>query len=394
MTFKMPERGGGPRVVLAVTSAQSLKLMTGFPEYLSSKGWDVHVVASSVPNTPFPEGVTFQCLPMKREPSLLHDLASLTAWIRLLVRLRPNLVVAGTPKAGLLGMVSAFVTGVPTRIYLLRGLRLTTESGLRRRMLWLFEWICSSASTRVQAVSSSLRDEYIEHRLCEPEKVVVLGAGSSNGVEIVDAGDLQGSATVTRDSARLEVDTPVVGFVGRLARDKGLLTLLSAVRQLRDSGVSAQILLVGPEEPHGSLGESLRVSRLEPDAVTWVGAVPDARPYYPTMDVLCLPTRREGFPNVVLEAAVQGVPAVVSEVTGAVDSVIDRETGWLFSADDTCDLAARLREVLEDADLRLAAGRKARERVTMHYDRTVVWARTERFFRRETGLTTKEEDLI
>lgn len=126
----------------------------------------------------------------------------------------------------------------------------------------------------------------------------------------------------------------------------------------------------------------------------WVRAVPDARRYYQAMNLLCLPTRREGFPNVVLEVAAQGVPALVSNVTGAVGSVIDGETGWLFEVDDSDDLANQLHRIIADPMRRNETGRLAREHVAANFDRTIVWAKTTEFFRHEAGLNTRKEVLI
>ena len=106
---------------------------------------------------------------------------------------------------------------------------------------------------------------------------------------------------MTKAGLGLSEDVPVVGYVGRMTRDKGLTTLTESVRILRDSRTAIQVLLVGPEEPKGALYLALESSGLPASSVHWVGYVPDARPYLAVMDVLCLPTRREGFPNVVLE---------------------------------------------------------------------------------------------
>lgn len=372
-----------PRVVLAVTAPMSLKLMAGFPDFLVKAGWDVHVVAGSDSGVTLPRGVAFHALPMEREPSLLRDGLALARWVRLLLVLRPALVVGGTPKAGLLAMVASCVTRVPGRVYLLRGLRLETERGPRRRMLWIMEWLTARASTRVQSVSGSLRDEFIANRLCHPAKIVVLGDGSSNGVEIPIPPDVR---PLSREELGLAPRLPVIGFVGRVTTDKGIATLLAAVQQLRLEGRHLQVLMVGPEEPAGYLHRALGEVGLQISDVHWIGSVPDARPYFSAMDILCLPTRREGFPNVVLEAAAQGIPAIVSDATGSVDAVVDGETGWVFRVDDSGDLAAGLLHVLWQDEMRHLAGSAAYKRASAAFNRTIVWSRTAAFFCKEAGI--------
>ena len=122
---------GKPRIVLGVTVDLSLRLMAGFPQYLAERGWDVHVVSSPgarLDALAGVDGVTVHALTMAREPSPVSDLRSLIAWMRLLRRLRPDVVSVGTPKAGLLGGIAARLTRVPGRVYMLRGLRLETST--------------------------------------------------------------------------------------------------------------------------------------------------------------------------------------------------------------------------------------------------------------------------
>lgn len=380
------------RVVLAVTVPQSLVLMSGFPEELGMRGWDVHVVSSGEPLTPYPPGVTFHALPMQREPSPLMDLVALVRWIRLLVRLRPDLVSAGTPKAALLGCVAAALVRVPSRVYVLRGLRLETEVGLRRRVLWMFEWITSQASTAILSVSPSLSRVYLRENLSRVPKLTVLGAGSSNGVNLnsptADAG--VASAAIDRNSLGLWVDAPVVGYVGRVARDKGIGDLLRSIVELRERGVRVQLLIIGGEESTGLLQRLLAESKMTLKDVHWIGTVADARPYYSLMDVLCLPTRREGFPNVVLEAAAASVPAIVSDVTGARDSVVHGKTGLLFPQGEIKELAEQIMKVISNPSLKAALGEHARARAEAEFDRNRVWDLTEEYYRRQIARSNRK----
>ncbi|WP_127782098.1 glycosyltransferase family 4 protein [Rhodococcus sp. X156] len=374
--------GHGRRIVLAVTAAQSLKLMTGFPEHLAGRGWEVHVVANDCPASLYSENIIFHQVRMSREPAPLRDARALFAWTRLLYSLKPDLVVSGTPKAGLLGMLAAYVTRVPVRIYLLRGLRSATETGGKRRVLNLLERLTAYTSTTVLAVSESLRAEFLREGLSQQDKVIVLGSGSSNGVEIAPLVTFHVAETSTdlRAMVGLDPNVPTIGFVGRLAADKGLPTLLRAIQQLDEQKLFPQILLVGPDEPEGSLQTFLKEAGVRPNRVKWLGAVADVRPYYPLMDVLCLPTLREGFPNVVLEAGVNAVPTVASRVTGCVDAVIDGETGRLFIPGASGDLAQTLAELLRDPELRHRLGDGARQRAVKLFDRRLVWELTEAYF--------------
>jgi glycosyltransferase involved in cell wall biosynthesis len=384
----MTRRPGGrrPVIVLGVTVELSLRLMSGFPAYLVSRGWDVHVVCSpgeTLTALADVDGVTVHPLPMRRDPAPFADLRSLAAWIRLLRRLRPDVVSAGTPKAGLLGMLSARLVRVPARVYLLRGLRLETATGLGRRILTALERLSIASSHVTVAVSRSLAKRAVDLGLGRPERFVVLGDGSSNGVDLdrIQAAlpDAAGRAAL-RAELGLD-DRPVVGFVGRLVEDKGVAVLAHALRGLAARGAAPQLLLVGASESADDV-VSFDIPGL---TVARTGFVADPERYYGAMDLLCLPTFREGFPNVVLEAAAAGLPTVTTDATGAIDSVVDGETGLIVPVRDPAALGRALERLSSDAPLRERMGAAARERARTRFARDVVWAAQEEFYRSRLG---------
>lgn len=377
-----------PTIVLGVTVDLSLRLMSGFPAYLTEKGWDVHVICSPGPRLDAlaATGITVHPLPMHRDPAPLADLRSLIAWVRVLRRIRPDVVSVGTPKAGLLGSVAAKVVRVPGRVYLLRGLRLETTTGLARQVLAVLERVSISSARRTVAVSRSLVARAVQLRLGGPDRFVVLGDGSSNGVDVdaierVSADEDQRAAL--RGQLALDGERPVVGFVGRLTEDKGVAVLAEALRLLQHRRVAVQLLLVGAAETED--GPALDVPGIP---VARTGFVPNPERYYSLMDVLCLPTFREGFPNVVLEAAAGGVPTVTTDATGAVDSVVDGETGLVVPVRDAVALADALARLVADAELRRRFGAAARERARARFDRSLVWAAQEEFYREMDRATT------
>lgn len=358
------------RLVLGVTSAQSLRLLEGYPNYLSEQGWDVHVVCSDPPALSGTNW-SFHSIEMHRNPAPFHDLRSLLDWVRLLGRLRPAAVISGTPKAGLLGILAAAIMRVPVRIYLLRGLRLSTETGIRRTILAQLERLSSFMATEVQSVSHSLQQEYVDYGLAAKHKVFVIGSGSSNGVAIPSEEEL---APRELRRSQLEIpEGPTLGYVGRIHPDKGLDVLIRAFADPELSQTS-QLLLIGPEDSSGYLAHLLgKLDAKARSRVLVTGPKADPTPYYRAMDALVLPTRREGFPNVILEAASFSTPAVASRVTGCVDAIEDGATGMLFDVDDPAALASSLMRIITDSELRDKMGSAARSRAIHLFRREDLW---------------------
>lgn len=376
--------GESRRIVIGVTVDQSFRLLEGFPQFLSREGWDVHLVSSpgaGLEKFSHESGITTHSLPMVRNPSPLRDLVALARWVRLLRRIEPDVVSVGTPKAGLLGSIAGAALRVPNRVYMLRGLRLETATGVGFAVLRFAEQVAARASHRVLAVSTSLRAKAIELNVAPASKIVVLGRGSSNGVDIAAFSRARYALSELQElSLRLGLKpgVPVIGFVGRMSVDKGLQVLTEARKLLSQRGTAHQLLVVGGSDTQPSVatkGEDLRSL-----STVYTGHVPDPEIYFQVMDVLCLPTFREGFPNVVLEAGASGIPTVTTTATGAIDSVVDGRTGLIARVKSAAALSERLEEILTNAEQRERMGRAAFEFVNDHYSREIVWSLTEQFY--------------
>jgi len=374
----------GPlKLVHVLTVSSSLDFLRGQLRFMAAHGIDVHLVASpdgdALSSFARAEGATPHEVPMTRAMTPLADARALWQLCRLLRGVAPDLVQAGTPKGGFLGTVAAFLTGVPVRIYHMHGIRGMTAQGWRRRVLMATERVACRLSTRVLCVSASTRQTAIEERLCTPAKIVVLGAGSCNGVEALTRFDPGrhdvGARAALRAQLGISPQAPVVGFVGRVVREKGIVELSEAWSALVRQFPDARLLIVGPLE-EGDPVPGPVVARLRADPqVTFIDPVADPAPYYAIMDVLALPTYREGLPNVPLEAAAMQVPVVATRVTGCVDAVVDGETGTLVPAGQVAPLAEAIAAYLRDPALRRRHGAAGRARVLRDFVPEDLWRR-------------------
>lgn len=306
--------------------------------------------------------------------SPLKDLVSVFRMVKELRLLRPDVVNAGTPKAGLVAMIAGWLSGVPVRIYTVRGLRSETLTGARRFVVGLAERVASFCATEVLCVSESLREVYVEAGYARAAKVAVIGAGSSNGIEVSRFTCSDERRQQTRASLGLSPTDPVVGFVGRIVRDKGIRELVSAFDRVRQTVPNCALVIVGSEETEDPIDDETRERLARGDGITSVGFVDDPAMIYCAFDVFAFPSYREGLPNAVLESAAAGVPCVGFDATGTRDVVQVGRTGLLVEVGDWEGLAEGILAYLADPQLRAEHGGNAHRRVAEAFGREQIWA--------------------
>lgn len=350
--------------VAVVTATVPITIATFYREMirqLQNEGYDVCVVSSpgaELERVRREARVRTRSLKMTREISPAADSFAFVQWVWLLFLERPTLIISATPKASFLGLLAGKTARVKRRVYLMIGLRLEGDIGRRRQLLVYAERLTSWASTEIVANSSSLAARFAELRLAPKRELRQTWPGSSHGVDSIHFSPRPADLSLASQMG-IDRTIPLIGFIGRLTHDKGIDFLIDAIALLHENGVDCQLLVVGAQnEPDSivylgklkSLGERLFV----------VGAVEDVRPYFALMDVHVLPSLREGFPNVVLEASAMGVPTVTTDATGAIDSVRHGETGLMVKKMDTRGLAEAIKILICDRSCASRYGATAR----------------------------------
>jgi glycosyltransferase involved in cell wall biosynthesis len=283
------QAGGPPAIVVGVTSSQACLVLGGRLRALREAGFRIILLASPgkvlnrmVAN----EGVAAVTLPISRKIAPFADIVTLVKLVRLLRRLKPVLTEFSTPKAGLLGSLAAKLCGVPVRVYMLRGLKLETSSGCKRFVLLAAERVAAACADVVLCNSESLRSKALALHITTADKLHVLGDGSSNGV---DAERFSPGSSDVRQRYGIPQDAPVLGFAGRLTRDKGIPELVEAFDTILAKKPAVHMLLVGWfDDAEDALGDELRSRIMSHSHIHYTGFVDDTAPYYRAMDLMVL----------------------------------------------------------------------------------------------------------
>ena len=345
---------------------------------MRDRGFDFQVASAPGPHLDefcAAHDVEGHAIPMSRQITPRTDVAAVAHLVGVIRRIQPDIVHAHTPKGGLVGMIAAATARVPVRIYHMRGLPYLTATGAMRRVLWGTESTSCGLAHRVIAVSDSLARAAQDARFVGASRIRVLAGGSSNGVDA--HGRFDPARAPSKETARqklgLDVGHDVVTYVGRLVGDKGIAELVEAWQQLRDRP-GTTLFLVGPHEERDALPNGLRERISRDPTIVHLEFTEDMTSVYAASDVVVLPTYREGFPNVPLEAASMQLPVVTTDAVGACDSVVDGKTGAIVPVRDGRALGRAMARYLDDLELRRSHGQAGRARVLESFLPERIWS--------------------
>jgi glycosyltransferase involved in cell wall biosynthesis len=345
--------------------------------YLSRQGHEVHAIASPGPHSAAVEnaGIQFHPIDLSRRITPARDTVAFGALCRTLARLRPDVVHTHTPKASLLGQYAALATRVPHRVHTIHGLYLPpTATGLKRRAFVTLERITMWPAHAV--LSQSIEDvaTCTRERICPPTRITFLGNG-------IDIERFTPPSEAERRTARAVFEVPdhhrVVGFVGRLVREKGVLDLVNAARAVLARLPSTTFLFVGASDVAKkdaiTIAEATAVANDE--RIRFLGHRDDLPVFYRALDLLVHPSHREGFPRAPMEASATGVPIVATDIRGCRETVEPNVNGVLTPVSDVAALAESVRQLLADDDRRESLKHGARTIAERRFDQRLVFRR-------------------
>lgn len=284
-----------------------------------------------------------------------------------------DLVQYSTPNASMYGAVAAKLAKVPIRLYCQWGMVYVTMTGLKRKIFETIERTVCKFSTHVQPDSKGNLDYCREHGLYDASKSCVIWNGSAKGLNL-DAFDISKKEIYSREiknKYNIPDNAPVIGFVGRLGREKGCHELLIAFKQVKETYPDAKLLFVGPIEKKETMDPDILDYFENNDDIIKTGRVTNVEKYTSAMDVYVLPSYREGFGMGVIEASAMGVPVVVTQYPGPSSAVKEGVSGYSVPVKDVQKLTEYILYFLQNPEEAKKMGLQGREWVETQFDQKV-----------------------
>ncbi|GAB1234035.1 glycosyltransferase [Ferrigenium sp. UT5] len=366
-----------PRVVRVVTASYVVPWHLANTLQRMPADFETYVVGQGVSKyrDMYP-GVHWIDLDLGRKVNLLSDLRALFALCRVFRAIRPDIVHSIMPKAGLLAALAGFLCRVPVRMHTFTGQVWATKRGLARGFYYTLDWLINALNTACLTDSPSQSVFLREHGITQEGKALsVLSKGSLSGVDLrrFDRAALSSGAADMRGQLGLHQSDYVFAFIARKTRDKGAIDVLNAFSKIAASVPNAHLLYVGPDESEGEVRKLLDADKTLSDSVVEIGQVGNHELYLAISDVLCLPSYREGFGTIVIDAAALGIPAIGTRIPGLVDAIEDGHTGVLFPMGDIEALVAIMQDALERPEKYRQMGENAKDRVKQLFSAQVLY---------------------
>ncbi|WP_162051931.1 glycosyltransferase family 4 protein [Pontibacter pamirensis] len=356
------------------------KLITGQLPYMKSHGFQPLMISAGGPEVEAlkaEQDSPHVALPLTRKVSPVKDLLALWQFYKLCRQHRPTIIHSHTPKAGIVAMLGGWLAGVPIRLHTVAGMPLMEMKGGMYFLMEQVEKLTYACATKVYPNSLVLKDFIIKKGFCEPDKVKVIGNGSSNGIdteyfsyEQMDPTQLQ----ATREELGLNSDDFVFVFIGRLVKDKGIRELVTAFKQMQAKHPNVKLLLVGPlEQDLDPLPESTLQEIAQNPGILSVGWQDDVRVYLALSHALAFPSYREGLPNVPMQAGCFELPSVVTDINGCNEVILQGQNGLIVPPKKTAELQEAMERLVEDKELYSNLKANARRMIKERYNQRALW---------------------
>ncbi|MCT7445505.1 glycosyltransferase [Aliarcobacter cryaerophilus] len=327
-----------------------------------SKEYEITIVSNS--NLDLSQEYKIKCLskyiPINRKINFLEDIKSVILLYKFLKKENFNLVLSVSPKAGLISSISSFLARIENRIHFFTGQVWATKRGVFRFILKSVDKLIATLNTNNLIDSPSQKEFLIREKVIQDEKSTVLLSGSISGVDVNKFSFSEEIRLELKDKYKIKNSDIVFMFIGRLNTDKGIFDLVLAFDKLLKEYENVKLFLIGPDEENieNQICEFLKFKN-----VIRIDYVSNPQEILNIADVLVLPSYREGFGTIVIEAASMGIPCIASNIYGLNDAIVNNKTGLLHKVKDIDDMIEKYEYLIENKNKIKEYGVNAKVRV-------------------------------
>lgn len=377
----MKDRNDSKNILHVMNIFFSLSYLGDQFKHFAKKGYKQHLICSHSPQLAKyanEQGLKYSEVEVSRKISPFVDLISLFKISRYILANKIEIVVGHTPKGALLAMLAAYILRVPKRVYFRHGLVYETMQGFAKRVMINIDRITAYCATDIVCVSPSLAKKSLLDNLNPEKKQIVLGRGTCGGIDAYNKYNPEktNKEEVVKLRSKLGIDekTFVIGFCGRLVKDKGIIELVEGFNLLKSgkADVKLKLLLIGDFEERDTLPNTIKQEiASNPDIICTGFIFESIERYYALMDIFILPSHREGFGMVNIEASSMEIPVLTTRATGCIDSIIAGITG--FYVENTPEsIAEKIAMLMNDRKIK-QYGINGRKMVLEYYDNHIIW---------------------
>ena len=363
------------KIVRTSTVPESLNIFCRdlLSELQESEGYSVVAVSSpgdALSEIASREGVKVYPVPMERHIAPFKDLISLWKLITVFRKERPDMVHSITPKAGLLSMMAAWICRVPVRLHTFTGLVFPTSTGFKQKLLIFTDRVTCVCATHIMPESDGVKNDLINYQITS-KPLKVLGYGNIRGINLKY---FDRTVEVEKEAEKIrKTDITTFIFIGRLVRDKGINELVYAFAKLNKEYPKTRLILVGRREDKLDPLQNQTLREIDNNpAIIATGEQKDVRPWLAASNIFVFPSYREGFPNVVIEAGAMGLPAIVTDINGSREIIIEGENGIIIPPRNSEHLYKAMQQLMVSPKQTRQMANNARPMIESRFEQTFV----------------------
>lgn len=351
-------------------------------KYLTEQGYDMHLICSpGKGDIEFvnKQGIKYYPLQLNRQLTPWQDLLSFIKIVKYIRKYKIDIVIGHQVKGRLLATIASKIARAPRTVIFAHGAVFETAQGLKRKLLIAESKLESKLSHKVVCVSDYIKELRLALKIDQPSQQYILGAGTCGGIDTFNRFNIDlinhGELNILKQRYGIHETDFIIGFVGRLVKDKGVIELIESFKNLKlhYPEKSIKLMIIGPIEKRDTLPSTVLEILQKSEDVIYTGKIPlEKMPIqYCCMDCLVLPSHRDGFGLCNIEAQAMGIPVITSSITGCRDSIKNQETGLYIDLTPE-DISNKI-SMLFDDKLRLKLGTNGRKWVKDNFDHSKIW---------------------